>query len=89
VKVGEKNVALSVSDTGVGMPPDVQAKIFEPFFTTKEVGKGTGLGLSIAYGIVSEHGGELSVSSVPGHGTEFHMLLPIHKDTAKAEPKET
>ena len=84
VRVGEKNVALSVCDTGTGMPPDVQAKIFEPFFTTKEVGKGTGLGLSIAYGIVAEHGGELSVSSVPGHGTEFHMLLPIHTEAKES-----
>lgn len=87
VKIGEKNIALSVSDTGTGMPPDVVAKIFEPFFTTKEVGKGTGLGLSIAYGIVAEHGGELSVSSVPGHGTEFHMLLPIHRDVVEGAVK--
>ena len=79
VRVGASKVAITVADTGVGMPLEVQRKIFEPFFTTKEVGKGTGLGLSIAYGIVTEHGGELTVSSVPGHGTEFHLLLPVYE----------
>ncbi len=82
VRIGETRVAITVADTGMGIPPDVQAKIFEPFFTTKEVGKGTGLGLSIAYGIVSEHGGELTVSSRPGEGTEFHLLLPIASEQA-------
>ncbi len=75
-RLGEK-VEIAVADTGVGMPPEVQAKIFEPFFTTKEVGKGTGLGLSIAYGIVADHGGDLSVESTPGKGTEFRMMLPM------------
>ncbi len=74
-------VSLGVRDTGSGIPPEVQAKIFEPFFTTKEVGKGTGLGLSIAYGIVAEHGGELRLSSAPGEGTEFTLVLPAHQDT--------
>jgi signal transduction histidine kinase len=77
VKVGASRIGISVADTGTGISPEVQAKIFEPFFTTKEVGKGTGLGLSIAYGIVSEHGGELTVSSKQGAGTEFLMVLPI------------
>lgn len=84
LRIGEKKVAVSVVDTGPGIPDDVRAKIFEPFFTTKEVGKGTGLGLSIAYGIVSEHGGELSVSSSP-QGTEFVMLLPIDEAQPQAE----
>ncbi|HVO32181.1 MAG TPA: ATP-binding protein, partial [bacterium] len=79
MRVGEKRVVITVSDTGTGIPPDVRAKIFEPFFTTKEVGKGTGLGLSIAYGIVTEHGGDLTVASEPGEGTEFHVVLPIYE----------
>jgi len=70
-------VLIEVEDTGHGIPPGDVSKIFEPFFTTKEVGKGTGLGLAVCYGIVSEHGGRISVHSSVGKGTTFSIFLPV------------
>ncbi len=70
-------VAVSVADTGPGIPEDVRGRIFEPFFTTKEVGKGTGQGLSLAYAVVERHGGDITFETVPGEGTVFTVRLPI------------
>ncbi len=73
-------VLIEVQDNGAGMSIDTQKRIFEPFFSTKPVGEGTGLGLSICYGIVSDHGGSMSVESVEGEGTTFSVWLPAAKD---------
>nr|WP_320192744.1 transporter substrate-binding domain-containing protein [uncultured Desulfobacter sp.] len=77
----DKYAVLSVSDTGHGMSRDIQNKIFDPYFTTKKHGKGTGLGLSVVHGIVSEHGGTITVSSEIDKGTKFHVYLPLMDQT--------
>ncbi len=69
-------VAVSISDTGSGIPPDRLERIFEPFFTTKDVGKGTGLGLSQVFGFAKQSGGEVTVESRVGEGTTFTIFLP-------------
>jgi CheY-like chemotaxis protein len=68
-------IELTISDTGVGMPPEVAERAFEPFFTTKEVGKGTGLGLSMVYGMARQSGGGARIESTPGKGTTVKLLF--------------
>jgi two-component system NtrC family sensor kinase len=70
-------MSIEVSDNGIGIKPEHLPRLFDPFFTTKDVGEGTGLGLSISHNIVSAHGGEIQVESVPGQGTTFRVLLPL------------
>lgn len=79
----EKTISIRISDTGCGIPEEIQQRIFEPFFTTKEINKGTGLGLSIVADIIRQHQGTISVQSHPGQGTTFTITLPL-----KAEVKD-
>lgn len=93
VEVGDKGfgeleagnyVAVTITDEGVGMSPEVLARVTEPFFTTKDQGKGTGLGLSMVYGFMKQSGGSLRLYSEEGHGTTVGMLFPC--ENAKADP---
>jgi CheY-like chemotaxis protein len=83
-------VKISVTDSGVGMPPGIRDKIFEPFFTTKELNKGTGLGLSTVMAIVKSHEGIINVYSEPGKGTTFKVYLPAMETSSEAvkDPSE-
>ncbi|MBW4669784.1 MAG: ATP-binding protein [Cyanomargarita calcarea GSE-NOS-MK-12-04C] len=79
-KENSEELLIAIADNGVGMPPEIQNQIFEDFFTTKPAGKGTGLGLAISHAIVTQkHGGQLEVTSQPGVGTKFEILLPLVK----------
>jgi two-component system cell cycle sensor histidine kinase/response regulator CckA len=86
VLIPAEYVAISVTDTGTGIPPDVLNKIYLPFFTTKEVGKGTGLGLSMVYGIVKQTEGYVFCDSTVGKGTTFTILLPRYIPQEADEP---
>jgi signal transduction histidine kinase len=73
---GDAGIVVVVSDTGVGIEPELLSRIFEPFFTTKQAGHGNGLGLVVARGIAIDHGGDIEVISEPGAGTQFRIELP-------------
>ncbi|HET8540214.1 MAG TPA: PAS domain S-box protein [Anaeromyxobacter sp.] len=77
---------VEISDTGVGIAPELLPRIFDPFFTTKPPGVGTGLGLSVCHGIVTQLGGEISVESTPGRGSTFRVALPPAGRVAAAAP---
>jgi two-component system NtrC family sensor kinase len=92
-EVSGDEVRVVIQDNGPGISPENLRRIFDPFFTTKEVGKGTGLGLSLCYGIIKEHGGDITPTSRPGGGATFTISLPIFHmagDTTKvSRPPET
>jgi PAS domain S-box-containing protein len=73
----DQNVIISFRDTGVGIDPENLARIYDPFFTTKQIGKGTGLGLAVSYGVIKDHGGEITVESKVGEGTTFRITIPL------------
>lgn len=73
---GGTQVVVQIRDTGHGIPAPAMPRLFEPFFTTKEVGKGTGLGLAITYGIIQEHGGQITAANHPEGGAVFTVRLP-------------
>jgi two-component system, cell cycle sensor histidine kinase and response regulator CckA len=79
-------IALTVTDTGIGMTPDTAEHLFEPFFTTKEPGSGTGLGLSIVHSVVTDHGGTIHVDAEPGHGAAFTLYFPRVAEGAGTAP---
>jgi len=81
-------VVISVSDTGVGMAPELVEKVFEPFFTTKPLGQGTGLGLSMVYGFAQQSGGEVRIHSTPDVGTTVNLYLPATEQEAAAPEPE-
>jgi PAS domain S-box-containing protein len=72
-----EDVIIAISDTGTGVPEEIQSRIFDPFFTTKEVGRGSGQGLAIARSVVTKHGGQLGFTTVVGQGSTFRVRLPI------------
>ena len=85
-RVREGSLAVTVHDTGVGIPDAIRSRIFEPFFSVRDSDRGSGLGLAMAYGIVRNHGGAIEVESGPRGGTSFHLMLPLSEQRA-ASPR--
>lgn len=81
-------IAVSISDNGCGIPPEMIDKIFDPFFTTKPVGEGTGLGLSVSYGIIQDHSGRIEVLSEVGKGSTFTIFLPVGETSSPAPEQD-
>jgi signal transduction histidine kinase len=81
-------VALTVEDTGEGIPESTRLRIFEPFFTTKAQGKGSGMGLAMVHGIVHRQGGHILLDSRPGAGTRFRLLMPVSAEAVEETPPQ-
>jgi signal transduction histidine kinase len=86
--VSEEWVSLSIADTGVGMKEELEKQIFLPFFTTKDISEGTGLGLAVVHGIVTSHGGKITVKTREGEGTRFLIQLPLESHEELDEGQE-
>lgn len=80
-------IYLNITDTGPGIPEEMQGRIFDPFFTTKREGKGSGIGLSVVHGIVQSHNGYINVESQQGEGTSFEVYLPVYVGDIQLEDK--
>ena len=80
----EKRIEIVINDNGIGMEPDVVGKVFDPFFTTKSIDRGTGLGMSIVYGIIQDHGGNISAESTKGKETTFTITFPPFEHNVKS-----
>ena len=86
LRSARRQIRLSVADSGPGVPPAIRSRIFEPFFTTKPVGIGTGIGLSVCHGVVTAHGGTITVDDAPGGGAVFVIRLPATTTVEAAAP---
>lgn len=85
-RIGDEWAEIQISDTGTGIPPEVQNRIFDPFFTTKEVGKGTGQGLAISHNVIVEkHGGQITFETESSFGTTFYIRLPLRSEKVSEE----
>ncbi len=82
-----KNVIVSITDNGTGIPKEIITRIFDPFFTTKKVGEGTGIGLDLVKTVISRHNGDIKVNSVPGK-TVFTICIPVNQEKIKKELKD-
>ncbi|MBF0572405.1 MAG: PAS domain S-box protein [Desulfamplus sp.] len=80
-----ENLKITITDSGIGIAPEIMDKIFDPYFTTKPVDKGTGMGLAVVHGIVKNHSGVITVHSKPSHGTTFTIVLPLHEQKSKTD----
>jgi PAS domain S-box-containing protein len=80
------DLTIAISDTGGGIPAEIEERVFDPFFTTKDVGRGTGQGLAISRTIIERHSGELTFETEPGHGTTFTIRLPLKAAAADDQP---
>ncbi|MBP0020331.1 MAG: HAMP domain-containing histidine kinase [Cyanobacteria bacterium SBLK] len=82
------SVRVSIGDNGSGIPSEIRTKLFDPFFTTKPIGKGTGLGLAVVYKIIEKHQGTIAVESTENKGTQFDIVLPLHRDRLQSSDEE-